>query len=112
MRPWSKYGSHAKRRVREAMSPELKHMAMCLELGDNSIRYTMGIIEDVPMIKLGIYDERSAFKFQPRLRVCNAFNVKYIPPHLHFMKEEPKKKEELEKETKVKEVVASVKTKE
>jgi hypothetical protein len=97
--------------------PELKPMTMCLELGDNSIRYPAGIAEDAPVkvgeIKFDIYDKRSAFKFQPRFEVCNTFNVKYVPPHRHFIKEEPKKKEESEKkETKIKEVVASIKTEE
>jgi hypothetical protein len=95
----------------------LKLMVMCLELGENSIRYPMGITEDAPVkvgeIKFNIYGERSAFKFQPRFEVCNTFNVKYVPPHCRFIKEEPKKKEKPErKEIKTKEVVASVKTKE
>jgi hypothetical protein len=46
--------------------------------------------------------------------------VKYVPPHRHVVKEEPRKKEELKKKEepkkqdvkKIKEVVASVKTKE
>jgi hypothetical protein len=40
--------------------------------------------------------------------------VKYVPPHRHIVKEEPRKKEEPKKKEvkKVKEVVASVKTKE
>jgi hypothetical protein len=40
--------------------------------------------------------------------------VKYIPPHGHVVKEEPRKKEELEKKEvkKIKEVVAFVKIKE
>jgi predicted aspartyl protease len=29
--------------------PELEPTAMCLELGDNSIRYPLGITVDVPM---------------------------------------------------------------
>jgi hypothetical protein len=32
--------------------PELEHMAMCLELGDNSIHYPLGITEDVS-VKVG-----------------------------------------------------------
>jgi predicted aspartyl protease len=32
--------------------PELESMAMCLELGDNSIRYSLGITVDVP-VKVG-----------------------------------------------------------
>jgi hypothetical protein len=40
------------------------------------------------------------------------FNVKYVPPHRRFIKEDPKNKEEpKKKDTKIKEVVASVKTK-
>jgi hypothetical protein len=40
--------------------------------------------------------------------------VKYIPPHRHISKEEPRKKEETEKKEvkEIKEVVASVKIKE
>jgi hypothetical protein len=40
--------------------------------------------------------------------------VKYVPPHRHVVKEEPRKKEESKKKEakKIKEVVASVKTKE
>jgi hypothetical protein len=64
-------------------------------------------------IKFNIYGEGRAFKFQPCLKVCNTFNVNYVPPHRRFIKEEPNKKEEPErKETKIKEVVAFVKTKE
>jgi hypothetical protein len=138
---------------------------MCLELGDNSIRYPLGIAEDVPVkvghhfipvdfvvlemgerekpplilgrpflktvgatigvgkgeIKFDINGERSSFKFRPRLEVCNMIEVKYVPPHHHVVKEEPRKKEEPKKNKeepkkkeakKIKEVVASVKTKE
>jgi hypothetical protein len=40
--------------------------------------------------------------------------VKYVPPHRHVVKEEPRKKEEPKKKDvkKIKEIVASVKTKE
>jgi hypothetical protein len=40
--------------------------------------------------------------------------VKYVPPHCHVVKEEPRNKEEPKKKEakKIKEVVASVKTKE
>jgi hypothetical protein len=90
--------------------PKLKPMAMCLELGDNSIRYPAGITEDarvkVGEIKFDIYGEGSALKFQPHFEVCNMFKVKYVPPHHLFIKVEPEKKE-----AKIKEVVASVKTK-
>jgi hypothetical protein len=83
-------------------------MAMCIELGDSSIRYLVGITEDAPVIKFDIYDEGSAFKFQPRFEVCNTYNVTYVPPHCRFIKEDPERKEAKE----IKEVVASVKTKE
>jgi hypothetical protein len=100
------------RDVFEKLRLPLEPMAMCLELGDNSIRYLVGITEDAPVIKFDICGKRSAFKFQPRFEVCNTFNVKYVPPHRCFIKEEPKKKEELEKKIlKTKEVVASIKTK-
>jgi hypothetical protein len=137
---------------------------MCLELGDKSIRYLLGIAEDVPVkvghhfipvdfvvlemgerekpslilvrpflktvgatidvckgeIKFDINGERSSFKFRPRLEVCNMIEVKYFPPHRSVVKEEPRKKEELKKKEEpkkkdvreIKEVVASVKTKE
>jgi hypothetical protein len=103
---------------------------MCLELGDNSIRYPLGIAEDVP-VKVGhhfipvdfvvlemgerekpplilgrpflktvgatidvgkgeiIFDingERSSFKFQPGLEVCNMIKVKNVPPHCGVVK--------------------------
>jgi hypothetical protein len=129
-----------------------------LGVGDNSIRYPLGIAEDVPVkvrhhlipvdfvihemgerekpplilgrpflktmgatidvgkgeIKFDINDEKSSFKFRPRLEVCNIIEVKYVPPHCRVVKEEPRKKEESKKKEakKIKEVVASVKTKE
>ncbi|CAO2144278.1 unnamed protein product [Urochloa humidicola] len=49
---------------------------------------------------------RSVYKFRPRVEVCNMINVKYVSPHRHVTKEEPKKK------AKEKEVVAVVKIKE
>jgi hypothetical protein len=71
--------------------------AMCLELGDNSIRYPVGIAEDAPIkvgeIRFDIYGEMSTFKFQPCFDLCNTFNVKFVPPHRGFIKEEPKNKE-------------------
>jgi hypothetical protein len=138
---------------------------MCLELGDNSIRYPLGIAEDVPVkvrhhfipvdfvvlemgerekpplilgrpflktvgatidvgkgeIMFDINRERSSFKFQPRLEVCNMIEVKNGLPHRSVVKEEPREKEGLKKKKKelkkkdvkkIKEVVASVKTKE
>jgi hypothetical protein len=131
---------------------------MCLELGDNSIRYPLGIAEDVPVkvghhfipvdfvvlemgerekpplilgrpflktvgatidvgkgeINFDINGEKSSFKFRPHLEVCNMIDVKYVPPHRHVVKEEPRKKEEPKKKEakKIKEVIASVKTKE
>jgi hypothetical protein len=133
-------------------------MGKCLELGDNSILYPLGIAEDVPVnvghhfipvdfvvlemgerekpplilgrpflktvgatidvgkgeIKFDINSERSSFKFQPHLEVCNMIEVKYIPPHRRVVKEETRKKEEPKKKEvkKIKEVVASVKTEE
>jgi hypothetical protein len=137
---------------------------MCLELGDNSIRYPLGIAEDVPLkvghhfipvdfvvlemgerekpplilgrpflktveaiidvvkgdIDFDINAEKSSFKFRPHLEVCNMIEVKYVPPHRHVVKEEPREKEGLKKNMepkkkdvkKIKEDVASVKTKE
>jgi hypothetical protein len=71
-------------------------------------------------INFDINGEKSSFKFRPRLEVCNMIEVKYVPLHRHVVKEEPRKKEELKKNEepkkndakKIKEVVASVKTKE
>jgi hypothetical protein len=140
------------RDVFEKLRLPLEPTSMCLELGDNSIRYPLGISEDVPMkvehhfipvdfvvlemgereksplilgrpflktvgatidvgkgeIKFDINSERSSFKFRPRLEVCNMIEDKYIPPHHHVFKEEPRNK----KVKKIKEVVASVKIKE
>jgi hypothetical protein len=142
----------------------LEPTGMCLESDDNSIRYPLGIAEDVPVkvghhfipvefvvlemgerekpslilgrpffktvgatidvgkgeIMFDINGERSSFKFRPRLEVCNMIEVKNVPPHRRVVKEEPRKKEGLKKKKepkkkdvkKIKEVVASVKTKE
>jgi hypothetical protein len=151
------------RDVFEKLHLPLEPTGMCLELGDNSIRYPLGIAEDVPMkvghhfipvdfvvLEMGerekpplilgrpflktvgatidvgkgennidINGEKSSFKFRPRLKVCNMIEVKYVPPHRHVVKEEPREKEELKKKKepkkdvkKIKEDVASVKTKE
>jgi hypothetical protein len=152
------------RDVFEKLHLPLEPTGMCLELGDNSIRYPLGITEDVPVkvehhfipvdfmvlemgerekpplilgrpflktvgatidvgkgeIMFDINGERSSFKFRPRLEVCNMIEVKYVPPHRRVVKEKPRKKEELKKKeepkkknvNKIKEVVASVKTKE
>jgi hypothetical protein len=146
------------RDVFEKLRLPLEPTGMCLELGDNSIRYPLGITEDVPVkvghhfipvdvvvlemgerekptlilgrpflknvgatidvgkgeINFDINSERSSFKFQPCLEVCNMIEVKYVPPHRRVVKEEPRKKEESKKKEvrKVKEVVASVKTEE
>jgi hypothetical protein len=146
------------RDVFEKLCLPLEPTGMCLELGDNSIHYPLGIAVDVPMkvghhlipidfvvlemgerekpplilgrpflknvgatidvskgeINFDINGERSSFKFQPRLKVCNMINVKYVPPHRRVVKEEPRKKEEPKKKEvkKIKEDVASVKTKE
>jgi hypothetical protein len=146
------------RDVFEKLFLPLEPTGMCLELGDNSILYPMGIAEDVPVkvghhfipvdfvvLKMGerekpplilgrpflktvgatidvgkgeinfdINSDKSSFKFRPDLKVCNMIEVKYVPPHRHVVKEEPRKKEELKKKEvkKVEEVVAFVKTKE
>jgi hypothetical protein len=83
---------------------------------------TVGATIDVGKgeIKFDINGERSSFKYRPRLEVCNMIEVKYVPPHRHIIKEEPRNKEALRKKEeakkkevkKIKEVVASVKTKE
>jgi hypothetical protein len=146
------------RDVFEKLRLPLEPTGMCLELGDNSIRYPLGITEDVPVkvghhfipvdfmvlemgqrekpplilgrpflktmgatidvgkgeIMFDINGEMSSFKFRPRLEVCNMIEVKYVPPHRHVVKEQPRKKEKPKKKDvkKIKEVVASVKTKE
>jgi hypothetical protein len=71
-------------------------------------------------INFDINGEKSSFKFRPRLDVCNMIEVKYVPPHRRVVKEEPREKEGLKKKKepkkkdvkKIKEDVASVKTKE
>jgi hypothetical protein len=71
-------------------------------------------------IMFDINGERSSFKFRPRFEACNMIEVKNVPPRRHVVKEEPRKKEGLKKKKepkkkdvkKIKEVVASVKTKE
>jgi hypothetical protein len=65
-------------------------------------------------INFDINGEKSSFKFRPRLEVCNMIDVKNLPPHRRIVKEEPKKKKEPKKKDvkKIKEDVASVKTKE
>jgi hypothetical protein len=151
------------RDVFEKLRLPLEPTGMCLELGDNSIRYPLGITEDVPVkvehhfipvnfvvlemgerekpplilgspflktvgatidvgkgeIMFNTNGERSSFKFRPRLEVCNMIEVKYVPPHRHVVKEEPREKERMKKKKepkkdvkKIKEAVASVKTKE
>jgi hypothetical protein len=152
------------RDVFEKLRLPLEPTGMCLELGDNSILYPLGIAEDVPMkvghhfipfyfvvlemgerekpplilgtsflktvgatidvdkgeIMFDINGERSSFKFRPRLEACNMIEVKNVPPQRRAVKEEPRKKERLKKKKepkkkdvkKIKQVVASVKTKE
>jgi hypothetical protein len=152
------------RDVFEKLHLPLEPTGMCLELGDNFIRYPLGIAEDVPMklghhlipvdfvvlemgerekpplilgrpfpktvgatidvgkgeINFDINGKKSSFKFRPRLEVRNMIEVKYVPPHHCVVKEEPRKKEGLKKKEelkkkdvkKIKEDVASVKTKE
>jgi hypothetical protein len=65
-------------------------------------------------INFDINGEKSSSKFRPRLKVCDMIEVKYVPPYCRVVKEEPRKKEEPKKKKakKIKEVVASVKTKE
>jgi hypothetical protein len=70
-------------------------------------------------IMFDINGERSSFKFQPRLEACNMIEVKNVPPPRRVVKEEPRKKEGLKKKKepkkkdvkKIKEGLASVKTK-
>jgi hypothetical protein len=152
------------RDVFEKLRLPLEPTGMCLELGDNSILYPLGIAEDVPVkvghhfilvdfvvlemgerekppfilgrpflktvgatinvgkgeIMFDINGERSSFKFRPRLETCNMIGVKDVPPHRRVVKEEPRKKEGLKKKKepkkkdvkKIKEGVASLKTKE
>jgi hypothetical protein len=145
------------RDVFEKLRLPLEPTGMCLELGDNSIRYPLVIAEDVPVkvrhhfipvdfmvlemgerekpplilgrpflktvgatidvgkgeINFDINSKKSSFKFQPRLEVCNMIEVKNVPPHRPVVKEEPKEKKEPKKDVKkIKEDVASVKTKE
>jgi hypothetical protein len=152
------------RDVFEKLRLPLEPTGMCLELGDNSIRYPLGIAEDVPVkvghhfipvdfvvlemgerdkpplilgrpflktvgatidvgkgeIMFDINGERSSFKFRPQLEACNMIEVKNVPPQRRVVKEEPRKNEGLKKKEepkkkdvkKVKENVASVKTKE
>jgi hypothetical protein len=120
------------RDVFEKLRLPLEPTGMCLELGDNSIRYPLGIAEDVPVkvghhfipvdfvvldmgerekpplilgrpflkivgatidvgkgeINFDINGEKSYFKFQPRLEVCNMIEVKYVPPHCRVVNEE------------------------
>jgi hypothetical protein len=81
---------------------------------------TVGATIDVGKgeIMFDINGERSSFKFRPQLKACNM--IKDVPPHRRVVKEEPRKKEGLKKKKepkkkdvkKVKEDVASVKTKE
>jgi hypothetical protein len=77
---------------------------------------TVGATIDVGKgeIKFDINDERSSFKFRPRFEVCNMIKVKYIPSHRRVSKEEPRKKQELEKKEakEINEVVSFIKTKE
>jgi hypothetical protein len=83
---------------------------------------TVGATIDVGKgeIMFDINGERSSFKFRPRLEACNMIEVKNAPPQRRVVKEEPKKKEGLKKKKepkkkdvkKIKEGVASIKTKE
>jgi hypothetical protein len=126
---------------------------ICLELGDNSIRYPLGIAEDVPMkvghhfipvdfvlfemgerekpplilgrpflkavgatidvskgdITFDINGERRSFKFRPRIEPCNMIGVKEEPTKKEGLKKKEPKKMNVKK---IKEGVASFKTKE
>jgi hypothetical protein len=83
---------------------------------------TVGATIDVGKgeINFDINGEKSSFKFRPCLEVCNMIEAKYVPPHRHIVKEEPREKEGLKKKKepkkkdvkKIKKDVASVKTKE
>jgi hypothetical protein len=77
---------------------------------------TVGATIDVGKGKINfdINGEKSSLKFRPRLKVCNMIEVKNVPPHRRVVKEEPKKKKEPKRKDvkKIKEDVASVKTKE
>jgi hypothetical protein len=104
---------------------------MVLELGEREkpplilgrpFLKTVGATTDVGKGKINfdITGEKSSFKFRRRLEVCNMIEVKYVPPHHCVVKEEPRRKEGLKKKEepkkkdvkKIKEDVASVKTKE
>jgi hypothetical protein len=83
---------------------------------------TVGATIDVGKgeIMFDINGERSSFKFRPRLEACNMIEVKNVSPHRRVIKKEPREKKGLNKKKepkkkgvkKIKEVVASVKTKE
>jgi hypothetical protein len=140
------------RDVFEKLHLPLEPTGMCLELGDNSIRYPLGIAKDLPVkveqhfipidfvvlemgerekpplilgrpffktvgatidvgkgeIMFDINGERSSFKFRPRIKACNMIGVKEEPKEGLKKKKEPKKMNV----KKIKEGVASVKTKE
>jgi hypothetical protein len=140
------------RDVFEKLHLPLEPTGMCLELGDNSIRYPLGIAKDLPVkveqhfipidfvvlemgerekpplilgrpffktvgatidvgkgeIMFDINGERSSFKFRPRIKACNMIGVKEEPKEGMKKKKEPKKMNV----KKIKEGVASVKTKE
>jgi hypothetical protein len=83
---------------------------------------TVGATIDVGKggIMFDINGEKSSFKFRPQIEACNMIEVKNSPPHRRVVKEEPREKKGLKKKKeskkkdikKIKEVVASVKTKE
>jgi hypothetical protein len=87
--------------------PFLKNVGATIDVGKREIMFD-------------INGERSSIKFRPRLEVCYMIEVKNVPPHRRIVKEEPREKEGLEKKKepkkkdvkKIKEDVASVKTKE
>jgi hypothetical protein len=122
--------------VFEKLRLPLEPTGMCLELGDNSIRYPLGIAEDVPVkvghhfipvdfvvleigerektplilgrpflktvgatidvgkgeIMFDVDEEKSSFKFRPRLEVCNMIEVKNVPPHFVLLRKNQERK--------------------
>jgi hypothetical protein len=124
--------------VFEKLRLPLEPTGMCLELGDNSIRYPLGIAEDLPVkvghhfisvdfvvLEMGEREKPPLILGRPFLKTVGATIDVGKGPRLEAcnmigVKEEPKKKEGLKKKkepkkmsvNKIKEGVASVKTKE
>jgi hypothetical protein len=139
--------------VFEKLRLPMEPTSICLELGDYSIRYPLGIAKDVPVkvghhfipvdfivlemgerekpplilgrpflktvgatidvgkgeIMFDINRKRSSFKFRPRIEACNMIGVKGEPKKKEGLKKKEPKKMNVKK---IKEGVASVKTKE